>query len=274
MSTQQAVSRKLGTDEPRITQYQTFDDMVDNLRQELCTTEKLILRVRWFIGCQAYILMESRKYGDHSVEEFAEAIGLSASSIYEARKFYISYTREELDQRLIERQVSYRRALAMARCKDEDQRQIIEDAAYEESLSDEDVESLIKAVNGGMKLPEEPAEVKEVLAVLARKRDEEDGEDEEDGDDDVPAVGEEDSERKLIRRIRGACSDADNACAQVTATLASVKAMLDDLSALSEAGYPTAEKLFMETALSVRSATLSLYETQKALTAHNIVIRG
>ena len=46
--------RKYGEAEPRVTQYSSYEEMIENIKQELNTTEKLILRVRWFIGCQGF----------------------------------------------------------------------------------------------------------------------------------------------------------------------------------------------------------------------------
>ena len=57
------VVRKYGVEEPRLIQYDSYETMVSSIKEELNTTEKLLLRVRWFVGCQAYILMENRKYG-------------------------------------------------------------------------------------------------------------------------------------------------------------------------------------------------------------------
>jgi len=277
------VVRKYGVEEPRLIQYDSYETMVNSIKEELNTTEKLILRVRWFVGCQAYILMENRKYGDHTVEEFAADLELSPSSIYEARRFYITYTKEELDQRLIDRQFTYRRALAMTRCKDADQRQIIEDAAYEQQLTDEEIDDLVKAANGGMKLPDTPEEVKKVVDELTRNRDQvksvkdgvddENAEEEYDADDSnaVKAVGSEDA---VLKKIRNASGDAERACTVITAAVTKLTEELPNLSLLSEEGYVLAEKSLMDVLGAMKSATLVLYNAQKTFTANNIVIRG
>lgn len=278
--------RKYGEAEPRVTQYSSYEEMIENIKQELNTTEKLILRVRWFIGCQAFILMENRKYGDRSVEEFAADLGLSPSSIYEARRFYVTYTKEELDQRLIERQIPYRRALAMTRCKDAEQRQIIEDAAYAQALTDEQVDDLVRAANSGVKIPEEADKLKEIIDDITTSRDAERAHkeagdvDDEDADDALDAetlsnaTADINGERAVLRRIREACGDAERACTVVNAAIGKTKQELDSLDLLSEEGYQQAEKALMETAGAVKSTILVLYDMQKALNLHNIVIRG
>lgn len=275
------VVRKYGVEEPRLIQYTTYEEMVSSIKEELNTAEKLILRVRWFVGCQAYILMEKRRYGDHTVEEFAADLELSPSSIYEARRFYITYTKEELDQRLIDRQFTYRRALAMTRCKDSDQRQIIEDAAYEQQLTDEEIDDLVKAANGGMKLPTKTEEVKKIVEELTKNRDQVkgvkddvDAENEEDDCDDGNAVKAVGSEDAVLKKIRNAAGDAERACTVITAAVTKVTDELSDLSLLSEEGYVLAEKALMDVLGAMKSATLVLYNAQKTFTANNIVIRG
>lgn len=281
------IVRKLGAEEPRVTQYTSYEEMVTHIQEELNTTEKLILRVRWFIGCQAFILMENRKYRDHSVEEFAADLGLSPSSIYEARRLYIAYTKEDLDQRLIERQFTYRRALAMTRCKDADQRLLIENAAYEQELTDEEVDNLVKAANSGLHLPSDPNQIRAVVDDIARNK--EDIQEkasayvDDDDDDEVEdaertarknATADINGERIVLQKLRNACGDADRACTVLSATLTNATTQLDNMSMLSEEGYTQAEKAFMELAVAMKGATLTLYNAQKLLTSHNIVIRG
>lgn len=294
--------RPLGEKEPRITTYASYDEMVDSLRQEINTTEKLILRVRWFVGCQAYIITEGKKYGDHSVEEFAAALGLSPSSIYEARKFYLTYTKEELDQRLIERQVSYRRALAMSRCQDAERRALLEDAAYEYQLSDDEVDALIRIVNGGGTLPSDPACFKEFLENLqAMDRtkeemgiaevegdsplmpvpadreplDEDDAyEDPEDDEDMVnKAVADPNGDRRVLREIRMSCGTAEEALTKVIAALRDAEGHIQHIGGLGPDAYANAEKAYITLGRQGQETLLALYSFNKALTMANIVLR-
>lgn len=275
-------TRKYGSEEPRIIKYDTYEQMVESIRQEINTTEKLLLRIRWFVGCQAYIIMEGRKYGDHSVEEFAADLNLSPSSIYEARRFYMCYTREELDARLISRQFTYRRALAITRCKDPDMRELIEDASYEQNLSDEEVESLVKAANGGQELPKGTARVKAVAEGLLQGRKDVEAilaEREADADEEfvynspaAEAVVETDAD--ALREIRFAAGDAERACQVLCAAAPDMAKKLDLLDLLSEESYTRAEKALLDAALAMRDATLALYAAQTAFARHNIVLRG
>ena len=89
--------RKLGVGEAINQVYSSYEEMIRDVKAKLTVVEGNILKARWLVGWQAFILMDDRKYGDHSVEEFATSLDMSTSSVYECKRFYESFSKEELN---------------------------------------------------------------------------------------------------------------------------------------------------------------------------------
>ena len=63
--------RKLGVGENINQKYNSYEEMIKDVKAKLTIVEGNILKARWLVGWQAFILMDDRKYGDHSIEEYA-----------------------------------------------------------------------------------------------------------------------------------------------------------------------------------------------------------
>ena len=286
------VVRQLGEKESGLLAYESYDAMVDSIRAELAKTESRIIQVRWFVGCQAYIITESNKYGDKSIEEFASAIGLAPSSIYEARRFYLAYSKEELHNKLLVNDISYRRALLFSRCVQEVDRHFLEDASVSCQLTDDEVSELVKLFNSGVAVPKDPAKLKEFLDTLSAARDAEeqeladakspldevsdqiaDAEGREELDDDADYDIDPSNEKAALKAIRDACADVNELTATVLAIVGRAESRVQYMSSLTGSNYKSAEKAFMQAGSSVKEALMAFYTFNTSLIKANIKVR-
>lgn len=276
--------------------FDTFDALVDAVKEQMSKADRMVLRVNWFIGLQAWIIQSESVYGEHSVDEFAKGIGLSTSAVYETKRFYETYSREDLEDRLVAHNVAYRRALALLRCNDGEQRNLIEQASYELSLKDEEVAELVKKANAGKSLPDDMKEMETLVASLGSVdtgidpaltlgeegiAEDDDGADEEGGDSDDPddkplknATADPNNEKATLRGIGGACDEVSRAISGLKTKTEALVEQLDTIGGLTGKNYENAEKLLMGTVQEVTDAMKSLYVLNKAIADHNINIRG
>lgn len=288
------VERRLGLNEVS-QKYDTFDEMCVAVRDQMCKADKVVLRLNWFIGLQAWIVQSNKVYGERSVAEFAEAIGWSTSAMYEAKRFYESWSREDLQYRLVEHGVPYRRALALSRCQDQEQRYLIEQAAYDLDLDDEKTTALVKMANSGAGVPEDPEEMANLVERLDQPdpeveptlgvgmvmeddgrppRDSGGAADDDDGATLANATADPDNERGALRGITGAADQLDKAVEEVTDKAAALIGALDSLGALTGKNYEAAERRLIGILRTVQGCMGTLYMVNKELADHNIVKRG
>lgn len=287
------VIRLLGEQEKNLLEYKSYDDMVAGVREELSKTETRIIQVRWYVGCQAYIITEGSRYGDRSVEEFAEAIGLRPSSVYEARKFYLTYSQEELKDRLLSRDFSYRRALLLSRCNEPVNREFLEDVAAEHNLTDDEIGELVKMFNQGVAVPMDPSLIKEFLNLqkttrAAEEAEVEDGlsdpleevarrkdlQDDEDWDDDEEPIRVDPHNQKgVVRDVKDVCEQVNEACLALTRAVSRADSRVQVMSSLTGNHYSAAEQAFMIAAQSAQEAQMAIYTLNKSLMLANIPIR-
>ena len=76
----------------------TFEELVDYVKTEIKDTALKAARIPWELGAHVKELKEGSKYGDHSVEELAEALGQGyrASWLYETGKMFEVYDWERV----------------------------------------------------------------------------------------------------------------------------------------------------------------------------------
>lgn len=287
-------ARRYGLSEVNSPRFETFDSMIAGLKEQMTKTERQILKVNWFLGLQVYIVQSNSVYGQHSVGELADRLGLSKSTIYDAKLFYERYSREELEMRLLQLDIPYRRLLAIARVDDEGQRLLLEQASSELKLSDEDLKTLIDKANSKDALPAtmagvadmltsihdtkvEPPEESEIPVVdMPEGGSDADSVDEDDDPEDYTekelgkATSPTDEEQGLARELNLAADNVSLAISKLNAVSEELIAKLDHLSGLTGAKLGTAEKLLIGTNEEVQGAMRALYKLSKALADHNI----
>ena len=287
---EEIATRRLGLNELN-QKFDSFDALVDAVKEQMYKADRMVLRVNWFIGLQAWIIQSDSVYGEHSIDEFARGIGLSASSVYETKRFYETYSREDLEERLVPHSVPYRRALALLRCNDEEQRNLIEQACFELSLKDEEVADLVKKANSGGGLPADMEEMKALVSSMKNVdttidppigTDDDDDTDEasddmEEGDEDKPlknATVDPNNEKAALRGLGGACDEVSKAISALKAKSDALVEQLDIIGGLTGKNYENAEKLLIGTTQEITSVMKELYTLNKAISDHNINTRG
>ena len=141
------VKRQLGEEAIGTKAYASYEEMVADIKKTITIVEGNLLKARWMIGWQAYLIMENRKYGERSIEDFAEKLEMGTSLVYSCKKFYETFSLEDLNDRLIKNGVALRKAFMLMNCEDDEQRRIIEDSLFELHLSETDIKRLIDKVN-------------------------------------------------------------------------------------------------------------------------------
>lgn len=288
---EEIATRRLGLNEVN-QKFDSFDALVDAVKEQMYKADRMVLRVNWFIGLQAWIIQSDSVYGERSVDEFARGIGLSASAVYETKRFYETYSREDLEDRLVPHSVPYRRALALLRCNDEEQRNLIEQACFELSLKDEEVADLVKKANSGGGLPADMEEMKALVGSMKNvdttidpsigtDDDDEDtdeaSDDMEEGDEDKPlknATVDPNNEKAALRGLGGACDEVSKAISTLKAKSDALVEQIDIIGGLTGKNYENAEKLLIGTTQEITSVMKELYTLNKAISDHNINTRG
>ena len=290
-----ALERRYGLNEVSSPQYKTFEEMIEGVKEQMHKAERQILRVNWFLGLQAYIVQSNSVYGQHSMQEFADSLGVSKSTVYDAKTFYEKYSREDLEGRLVTQDIPYRRMLALSRIADDSQRLLLEEASCALVLDDEQLKALIDMANSNQPIP---STVKGVAEYLENQKTEvspdtlsegragdkdDDDDDDYDKDDDL-GTGAEDAVRKasapattevaLAKELMSAGNAVDNTVSKLNEVCESLIEKLDHLSSFDESQMATAEKHLMSTGDSVRNAMKMLYRLSKSLVEHNIQIRS
>lgn len=269
-------SRRLGLEEVN-QRFETFEDLVADVRDKIAKAGNVVLKANWFIGLQAWIIQQGAVYGDRSINEFAEGIGMAQSSVYEAKRFYETFSREDLEHRLVANNIPYRKALTLTRCNDGDQRLLIEQASYDLELSDEEMNALVKEANAGKAIPTGAEEVRGLLDVLSDPDRHLPVVDDTDGPTDKEvsnALADPNDERAYLKNIKATASGISKAVKDLSEKAVVLRNSLVNLGALTEDNYVNAEKRLMDTHIDIRKGMEALYHLQKALTDSNIVNRN
>lgn len=282
--------RRLGTKEVSQT-FATFDELIAAIKEQMTKADKMVLRLNWYIGLQAWIVQSNAVYGDHSILEFAEKIGLSSSSVYEAKRFYETYSRDDLENRLVPHEIPYRRALALLRCSDEEQRNIIEQASYELGLADEQISELVKRANKKELLPADMVEMGALVSTLkedALKDDDPNYVDDGDDDDEHEGEGGElgtgpsdmqnatadpNNERAGVKALSGSCGRFSKVIGELTEASNDLANRVEVLSSLTGINYAKAERRLIAMLDDIQAGMGVLYSANKNLADHNIVTR-
>lgn len=276
--------RKLGVGEAINQVYSSYEEMIRDVKAKLTVVEGNILKARWLVGWQAFILMDDRKYGDHSVEEFATSLDMSTSSVYECKRFYESFSKEELNGVLIQLGLSYRKSLMFSRCDDPDQRICIATAAGNFGLCDTDIKKLVDKANEGYTIPQTKEEIEaliqdveevvdtneevDVPATVVKVDDEPEEYDEE--LETKNAVKTADPEKAIIDEFESCCGAIDMCLEQLNNNFRAVENRISNMDALTGLNYKMAEKRIGETAKAVQNINMSIFKFIKMLNDHNI----
>ena len=276
------VKRQLGEEAIGTKAYASYEEMVADIKKTITIVEGNLLKARWMIGWQAYLIMENRKYGERSIEDFAEKLEMGTSLVYSCKKFYETFSLEDLNDRLIKNGVALRKAFMLMNCEDDEQRRIIEDSLFELHLSETDIKRLIDKVNKGEKLPDKvdgvmgllaspdmseenvPEDVEEVLA----------GEADEGGEAEVAAATSDiNGEDRIAKELRGAASDMEDIMTALENCWTKLSAQLPNLSALTDDNYTNCMKQLKAVLRKASQCSLCVYKLQKTFGANNITLR-
>lgn len=282
MSTDLA-KRTLG-EEPAITRtYASYDEMVADVKKTMAIVEGNLLKARWLIGWQAYLIMENRKYGEKSIEDFAEKLEMGTSLVYSCKKFYETFSMEDLNERLIKNGIALRKAFMLMNCQDDEQRRIIEDSIFQLNLNETDIKRLIDKANSGEKLPDKVDGVMGILAdVPAEDLPEEvsaviDGSSDDSGEDGAQevaaATSDVNGEDKIAKEIKGAAHDMEDVMVAVENCWTKLNNVLPNLSALTDSNYADCMKQLKAVLKKASQCSLCVYKLQKTFNANNITLR-
>lgn len=276
------VKRQLGEEAIGTKAYASYEEMVADIKKTITIVEGNLLKARWMIGWQAYLIMENRKYGERSIEDFAEKLEMGTSLVYSCKKFYETFSLEDLNDRLIKNGVALRKAFMLMNCEDDEQRRIIEDSLFELHLSETDIKRLIDKVNKGEKLPDKvdgvmgllaspdmseetvPEDVEEVLAGEA---------DEGDEAEVAAATSDINGEDRIAKELRGAASDMEDIMTALENCWTKLSAQLPNLSALTDDNYTNCMKQLKAVLRKASQCSLCVYKLQKTFGANNITLR-
>lgn len=276
------VKRQLGEEAIGTKAYASYEEMVADIKKTITIVEGNLLKARWMIGWQAYLIMENRKYGERSIEDFAEKLEMGTSLVYSCKKFYETFSLEDLNERLIKNGVALRKAFMLMNCEDDEQRRIIEDSLFELHLSETDIKRLIDKVNKGEKLPDKvdgvmgllaspdmseetvPEDVEEVLAGEA---------DEGDEAEVAAATSDINGEDRIAKELRGAASDMEDIMTALENCWTKLSAQLPNLSALTDDNYTNCMKQLKAVLRKASQCSLCVYKLQKTFGANNITLR-
>lgn len=287
----EALARKLGEESVATKAYASYEEMIADLKKTLTIVEGNLLKARWMVGWQAYLVMENRKYGDKSIEDFAEKLELGTSLVYSCKKFYETFSIEDLNDRLIKHGVPLRKAFMLMNCNDTEQRRIIEDSIFELNLSETDIKRLIDKVNKGEKLPNKvdavmgvlaavepvdepvPEDVEEVLSGKASKKEVEEVEAEEESEKAVSAATSDvNGEDKLVRELLGAAHDMEDIMTALENCWTKLNGQLDKLSSLTGDNYTKCNKELKAVLRKASQCSLCVYKLQKTFGSYNITL--
>lgn len=278
------VKRTLGEEAIGTKAYASYEEMVADIKKTITIVEGNLLKARWMIGWQAYLIMENRKYGERSIEDFAEKLEMGTSLVYSCKKFYETFSLEDLNDRLIKNGVALRKAFMLMNCEDDEQRRIIEDSLFELHLSETDIKRLIDKVNKGEKLPDKVDGVMGLLASPDMSEDtvpEEveavlDGAADSEGDsasEVASATSDINGEDKIAKELRGAANDMEDIMTALENCWTRLSAQLPNLSALTDDNYTNCMKQLKVVLRKASQCSLCVYKLQKTFGANNITLR-
>ena len=276
--------RKLGVGENINQNYNSYEEMIKDVKSKLIMVEGSILKARWLVGWQAFILMDDRKYGDHSIEEYATSLEMSTSSVYECKRFYESFSKEELNEILIGNGLSYRKALMFSRCDDPDQRRNIAEAAGTYNLNDTEIKKLVDKANEGFDIPKSKEEIEGLIQDTEEVEDTTEVPDVSDitpATSEAPAEYDEETEIEnatkpsnpedaIVNEFNNLCCDIELCLEQLNNNFRRADSTINNMDALTGANYKAAEKRLGETAKAVQDANMSIFKFIKMLNEHNI----
>lgn len=286
------IVRRMGTMEDISVKYKSFEEMITDVRSKIRTVECSLLKARWLVGWQAFIVMEEASYGDHSIDEFARKLDLSASSVYECKRFYETFSKEQLAV-LVEHGLPYRKALMLTRCDNSDQRAIIEAAAVSMELCDNDIKRLIEAANDGETFSSDTDTIAAFLAQVdipaptakaelpAATGDAQEDEEEEDASFDPDELEDEDSdagraaapsnpEDAIVTKFSVGINAIEQHLDQIGNGFTELINILPDMDALTPTNYAKVEKLVGDMAKRAQGFNMAIYKLIKVLADRNI----
>jgi hypothetical protein len=125
--------------------YDTYDTMIERLVGRAKQEATAIVEFRWKIGAQVKMALETAAYGTHKMDDLVRDIGWSDKTLYACQTLFETYTREELDTKIIPNGVPFRSLNYITRIHDDEKREEYLDKVIDGEVKAEDIPKLIKA---------------------------------------------------------------------------------------------------------------------------------
>jgi len=222
-----------------VTLMASMDDVVKYFTTVLTRVNIAQLRVVWEVGLYGKEIQKNKRYGDASVESFAQSIGKGKTWVYQCITMFDRYTWEQIQEKFESKEVPSSTVLALAAVENDSTREQVEKLVLGEGLAAANVASAARRMESGDIPPETPT-----LQDKAREQ--------KLGDDDPNVLA-----RREIRRV---FCKLPTLLKKVDDLLAIIPQTLDELSNISDSDiYSSAED-------DVRSTREALAESQRMLT--------
>lgn len=120
-------------------EFKTTAEMVEYLKDKINNIRKMTIHTSWEIGGYVKRVIEDANYGDCSMDKLEEELQLSKSSLYGYKSLYEQYTALELENKILNKNISWHCLYRLLSVKDADERDRLIDKLHKGEIKVSDL---------------------------------------------------------------------------------------------------------------------------------------
>jgi len=128
--------------------YGSYEELIKKIKERLGQEAQALTWVRWTLGAHVKALLEGAGYGDHKIDEMVDDIGLSRQTLYACKALFETYSRKEMETRIIPLNIPFRALNYLVRVPDEAERRKLLGQVAKGELKAEDIPAAVAPAEG------------------------------------------------------------------------------------------------------------------------------
>jgi hypothetical protein len=125
--------------------YGTYQEFIERARGRLTQEGQSIVWTRWTLGAHVKAALDSAQYGSCKMADLEQDLGLKSKTLYACKTLFETYSREDMEEKVVPKNISFRSLNYIARVNDPEKRDEYLDQVAAGELNAEEIPKLEKA---------------------------------------------------------------------------------------------------------------------------------